>query len=427
MGVTALVKRLFGRCAGVRVAGVEFEEHGGEEQIVVHLARGERRRMRCAGCGFRTQATYDRAVRRWRHLDLMRTRCVLSCEVRRIDCPTCGVVAEDVPWARPAARFTRAFEDTCVWLGRDAPKSVVASLMRVDWATVGRMIERVVDEAVGACDGLDGLSAIGIDEVAYRKGHRYLTVVVDHVRGAVVWCGEGRSAATLEKFFGDLGPERSALITAASCDMSPSWPAVVKNHAPQARLCIDPFHVIKLSSEALDRLRRDEWQRLRREDPEAAKWIKGTRFTLLRRPEDLDERARLCLDDLKEHNADIYAGYLLHDQLRAIYALTDPLQQADMLDRWIVMAAESGLAPFVKLASTIDHNYDGIVAAMELGISNARLEAMNSTVRLISHRSRGFRRLDSLLAMIRLTCGSIPLCLPQAADLLGGRITHGYT
>jgi transposase len=114
------------------------------------------------------RAVHDRSVRSWRHLDVVRVRCRIRCELRRIVCPACGVVAEEVPWARPGARFARAFEDTCVFLARDAPRSCVARLMRVDWQTVGRMIERVVGEHdQNAGDLLDGLRRIGIDEVGY--------------------------------------------------------------------------------------------------------------------------------------------------------------------------------------------------------------------------------------------------------------------
>ena len=116
--------------------------------------------MRCSGCGHTTRSTYDRSIRSWRHLDALRTRVDLRCEVRRIDCPACGVVAAQVPWARAGSRFTRAFEDICAVLARDAPKSLVARLMRIDWATVGRMIERVLAEAEGAGpDRLQGLRA----------------------------------------------------------------------------------------------------------------------------------------------------------------------------------------------------------------------------------------------------------------------------
>ncbi len=415
MRVATLFKRLLrlGRERVVRVSLVE----GAGDQVLVELARPARRRMRCPHCGFQTRATYDRAVRSWRHLDVLRARCLVRCEVRRIDCPTCGVVPEEIPWARPGSRFTRAFEDGCVWLSRDAPKSVVAQLMRVDWATVGRMIERVVDEALERRDPLEGLRMVGVDEVAYRKGHRYLTCVVDHERGAVVWCAKGRSADTLRQFFRDLGPERSLLLEAISCDMSASWPTVIAEHAKNARVCVDPFHVVKLSGEALDTLRRQEWQRLRRQDPERAVWLKGTRWALRRRPEELRPTEQASLALLERENLDVYRGYLLHDQLRAIYQVRDPAQADRLLADWSAMAAGSGLAPFVRLAATIDQHREGILAAIRLGLSNGRVEAMNSTVRLLSHRSRGFRSLASLLAMIQLVCGGIPVRLPRDGAL----------
>ena len=396
-----------------RVVAVELRDDDEGERLVVDLARPERRVMACPGCGYRTRAVYDRAIRTWRHLDCLRTRVLLRCEVRRIDCPTCGVVTEQVPFARPGSRFTRAFEDTAVWLTRDAPKSVVARLMRVDWATVGRMLERVVAEHDGQrADRLDGLRLIGIDEVAYRKGRRYLTCVVDHETGALVWCSEGRSGATLARFFIALGPERCAAIEAVSVDMGAAWPPVLARFVPGADVCIDPFHVIKLASEALDGVRRAEWQRLRREDPEGARWLKGTRFALRRRPGDLSEREQSQLADLRRENALLYDAWLMHDQLRAVFSLRDPVAANDLLGAWIVWADDSGLAPFRKAAATIAKHFDGIIAAVRLGISNARLEAMNSTVRLMSHRSCGFRRLDSLVALMRLVCGRVPVVLP---------------
>ena len=161
MRVTTLFKRLL-RLGRERVVSVELTGEGDGERLVVGVARPKRRRMVCSGCGYRTMAVYDRSLRSWRHLDALRTRVIVSCEVRRVDCPSCGVVAEEFPFARPGSRFTRAFEDSVVWLARDAPKTVVAGLFRVDWATVGRMIERVVGEhdKLGP-DRLDGLRGSG--------------------------------------------------------------------------------------------------------------------------------------------------------------------------------------------------------------------------------------------------------------------------
>ena len=413
MRVATLFKRLLG-LGRERVVGVEIVGEGAHQEVIVDLARRERRRMRCGRCDRVVRGIYDRSTRSWRHLDLMRVRCTLRAEVRRVECPDCGVVAEAVPWARSGSRFTRGFEDTCVWLVRAAPKIVVAQLMRVDWATVGRMIERVVDEHTAARDGdgLDGLTRIGIDEVAYRKGHRYLMCVVCHDSARVVWAAPGRSQAVIAQFFEQLGPERCRLIESASVDLHGGWPAVIARYCPDAAICADPFHVVKLAGEALDELRRADWQRLREEDPERAKWLKGTRFLLRRRSETLGDRARSVLEDLAETNQDVYRGWLLTDQLRMVYLAESRAEARDLIDEWIFAAATSELDPFIRVAITFERHADAIANAVWLGVNNARLEAMNSTVRLMSHRARGFRRLQSLLSLITLVCGRIPVALP---------------
>ncbi len=411
MRVATLFKRLL-RLDGVRVVAVELGGEGGEERVLVELARPGRRRLRCPRCGFQTRAVYDRSLRTLRHLDVLRTPCFLRVEVRRLDCPGCGVVAEELPFARAGGRFTRAFEDTCVWLVRDAPKTVVSRLLRVDWATVGRMIERVItDASAGGQEWLQGLRRIGIDEVAYRKGHRYLLCVVCHDSGRIVWAQPGRSGVVLHAFFDELGEQGCARLEAVSCDMHGAWGEVIRARAANALVCTDPFHVVRAAAVALDALRRQDWQRLRKQDPERAMWLKGTRFVLRRRADTLTDKERTLVDELADTNERVYQGWLLVDQLRAVYQ-AEPEQATLLLDQWLQAARASLLLPFVKVATTLAEHRDGIVNAIALGLSNARLEAMNSTVRLISHRSRGFRRLESLLAMIQLVCGKVPVALP---------------
>lgn len=413
MRVATLFKRLLGFDA-VRVEAVDVVEDAGEQVLVVDLARRRNRRMFCSGCGTRCRAVYDRSVRSWRHLDVFRVRCRVRCEVRRVSCPGCGVTAESVPWARAGSRSTRAFEDSVVWLARAAAKTVVAELLRVDWETVGRMIERVVSEHTRNRDGdgLDGLRRIGIDEVAYRKGHRYLMCVVDHDSGRVVWAAPGRSQVTAAGFFQQLGPERCKQITAVSVDLHGGWLGVIRHYCPNADVCADPFHVIRLAGDALDELRRAQWQQLRETDPDRAKWLKGTRFTLRRRSDRLKEGDQTILTQLAETNRDVYLGWLLLDQLRAVYLARDKQEALALLDEWIFAACISELEPFVRTALTLDTHRQQVANAIALGLTNARLEGMNSTVRLLSHRARGFRRLDSLLAMITLVCGRVPVHLP---------------
>jgi transposase len=191
MRVAQLFKRLLG-LPGVRVIGVDLVERAGSPWMVVRIAPASARAMACSGCGQVLGAIYDRTTRRWRHRDLGGVRCQVVAQVRRLACPTCGVRPEAVPWARPGSRFTRPMEDTCAWLARHAPQAVVAELMRIDWETVGRIAGRVIAEARQGGDGLDGLVRIGVDEVSYKKGHHYLTVVTCHDSARVV-CGSARA------------------------------------------------------------------------------------------------------------------------------------------------------------------------------------------------------------------------------------------
>lgn len=243
---------------GADVVGVTFTPSG----VVVDLRR-RARRLSCP-CGWSTRAFYDRSVRRWRGLDLGAARLILRAEIRRLDCRRCGRVrTEEVPWARPAARFTRDFEDVVAWLAQRMDKTAVSRLLRCSWEAVAGIVTRVVADHLDDAR-LDAVYRIGVDGVSYRKGHRYLTVVADHDRaGAVIWAGEGKSGATLEQFFDQLGPARSTQIQAASADLHGGYARVIAKRAPQARLCANPFHVVKIANLAVDEVRRTEWNAAR--------------------------------------------------------------------------------------------------------------------------------------------------------------------
>ena len=182
-----------------------------------------------------TRAVYDRTTRRWRHLDLGAARLFLEAEIRRLVCRRCGRVrTETVPWARPAARFTRDFEDVVAYLAQRTDKTTITRLLRCSWEAVAAIVIRVVAAHIDDTR-LDDLYRIGIDEISYRKGHRYLTVVADHDHdGAVVWAGEGKSGATLERFFDTLGPARAAQLQAASMDLHGAYAKVTgaRAHTP---------------------------------------------------------------------------------------------------------------------------------------------------------------------------------------------------
>jgi transposase len=161
-----------------------------------------------------------------------------------------------VPFARAGSGFTRDFEHLVAWLASRTDKTTITRLVRIAWRTVGRIVERVCADELDP-GRLERLFEIGIDEISWRKQHRYLTLVADHRRGQIVWGAEGRDPATAGRFFNQLGPERCQRLEAISLDMGPGYAKSARTHAPKATIAIDPFHVAKLGSEALDDVRRD--------------------------------------------------------------------------------------------------------------------------------------------------------------------------
>jgi transposase len=378
--VTTAFKRLLG-LPGASVVDVSFTAQG----VVVTLRLRRRRRI-CAHCGQTGLGLqiHGRRVKRWRHLDLGASRCLIECELRLLRCRDCGVRRERVRGAR---------------------------LLRVGWDTVGRIVERVTADHLDE-RRLEKLVWIGVDEISYRRGQRYLTSVADHRSGAIVWCRPGRNSATLAEFFTELGDRRHT-IRAVSIDMSGEYQRAIRDAVPDAEICFDPFHVCRLASRATDQVRRDEWNAHERSHTPAGRWVKGTRWSLLKAPERQTVGQLATLWEVQQANRQLYRAFLLREELRLLYHLDDPRLAPAHLDAWLAWASRSRLRPFVRLARTLRAHRDGILAAIRLGLSNGRLEGLNSKIRLISHRSYGFHSADALIALVYLCCTGIVIDLPR--------------
>ena len=198
--------------------------------------------------------------------------------------------------------------------------------------------------------------------------------MVDHDRARVVWGAAGKDSATLDAFFGELGPERSAQIEAVSMDLGPAYlkSVTAEGHAPQAIVCADPFHLVKLVGDALDEVRRELWRQLRLLPGERwAKEFKGSRWALLKNPEDLTPTQSAQLKTIKRGRGGIWRAYEMKEQFRAVFAGDlEPQAAIELLDRWIARATRSRLDPFVKAARTMRQRRGIIINAIEAGISN---------------------------------------------------------
>jgi transposase len=339
------------------------------------------------------------------------TQVFLQARTRRVSCPEHGVVVAAVPWARPGSRFTAAFEDTTAWLVCHAALSVVAILPRVAWRSVSDIVARVVADRAGRTDRLYGLRRIGIDEISYRKGQRYLLVVTDHDSGRLVWAGKNRTKLTLGRFFDDLGAARAAQLTHISADGAEWIHDVVAARAPAAVICLDAFHVVAWATDALDQVRRAMLNRLRAGGHhDEASALKGSRWALLKNPPNLTGDQRSTLAGIAKANGGLYRAYLLKEQLREVFACRHPRKARALLGGWIAWAQRCRLEPFVRLTKTIKRYRSLILAAVEHGLSNARSEATNTHLRLLTRRAYGYRSPDSLIAMADLTRGG--LCPP---------------
>ena len=232
------------------IEGLEYDQDA--ELVVAHVRAGSRARGRCGVCGRRCPR-YDagQGRRRWRALDLGTVRVVLEADAPRVACREHGVVVAAVPWARHDAGHTYAFDETVAWLATQSSKTTVTQLLRIGWRTVGSIIARVWADVEAQHDRLAGLARIGIDEISYKRGHKFLMVVVDHDARRLVWAAPGRDRATVREFFDLLGPQRCAQLTHVSADGADFIDAIVADMCPNAVRVADPFHVVKVRHEAL--------------------------------------------------------------------------------------------------------------------------------------------------------------------------------
>jgi transposase len=409
---------------GATVTAVTFTPTG----VVVGLRR-RFSRLTCP-CGFKTRAAYDSSTRRWRHLDLGACRLLLQCEIRRLDCPHCERVrTEQVPWARPGARHTRDFEDVVAFLAQRVDKTTIAKLLRISWESVANIVVRVVADKIDD-SRLDSLYRIGVDDVSYRKGHRFLTVVADHDRsGAVVWAAEGRTSETLKAFYDELGDERKAQLEAVSLDMGYAYAKATTAEVPHVTQCVDPFHVVQLANRAIDAARLWAYKLERRAHPKPQRsrgrprtgtppaptrprWIKNTRWALVKDPNNLNHAQLDVLDALRRERSVLYRCWQLKEGLRDLYRLRRPQDAPMHLDWWLAWACRCCIPSFVQLSKTIRRNRDRILAAVELGLSNSKLEGLASKIRLINHRGYGHHTAAAVISMIYLCCGGITVQLP---------------
>jgi transposase len=346
-------------------------------------------------------------------MDLGQMRAFIEADAPRVRCREHGVVVAAVPWARHNVGHTRSFDDAAAWLVRYTSRTAVGQWLRIAWRTVGAIVTRVVADADAAAgDRLANVRRIGIDEISYRRGHKYLVVVLDHDSGRLLWAGEGRTKKTLAAFFDYLGEQRCAAIELVSADGADWIAEIVALRCPAAKQCLDPFHVVCWASHALDLVRREVWNQARRTGQRAlAQGLARARFALWKNPQDLTARQQNKLAWIAATNHKLYKAYLLKEQLRQVFA-PGGAERIELLDAWLRWAFRCQIPAFVDLARRIRRVRDEIANTLTHNLTNARVEALNTKIRLLTRIAYGFKSPDALIALVMLHLGGYNLTLP---------------
>lgn len=345
---------------------------------------------------------HDTVEKTWRHLDFFQYQTELVARVPRVTTPEGKVVQIEVPWARPGSGFTLLMEAWAMLLCEAMPVKEAAEMLGESDTRLWRLVAHYV-EAAHARRDWSRVRRLLIDETSARKGHRYVTSVVDADTRELLFMTEGREAQTLAAFVEELrahggSPEQIELV---AIDMSPAFEKGVREHLPGARIVFDHFHLMQMAGKALDEVRKE----VRREGADLAGglWaLRGNEWT--RSAQQSALRAALCKEYPKLGRA-----LMLRETLQDVLCEEDP----QSLRWWVTRARRARLAPFRKLADSVMEHWDGIVAFLETRVTNGVIEAINGLLQLAKRMARGFRSFRKFRLMALLKAGKLKLDLPS--------------
>ena len=439
----SLCKKLLNVKTAVITGSDFYTDKDGVSHIRIHARPNRWHEDDCPFCHKRCRH-YDcqsKAPRIWRGLDWGGTIVEVEYPTHRIECPVHGVLVADVPWAYPGSGFTKDFDLTVGWLATYLARSTVSEYMRIDWETVGRCIHRTLNDIEPERSRrLDGLVNIGIDETSYKKGHKYITVIVNHDTNTVVWAAQGHGKGVLEQFYRQLTPQQLSSIRVVTGDGAKWITECVNKFTPECERCVDPFHVVEWAMDALDEVRREVWREAYNKAVELAKAhprkkgrpkadnaeiaiinaakakadeIKNSAYALGKAPEHLTENQQTKVAMIAENNSRLYRAYRMKETLRLLLKIKDIDEAEAALKRWLWWASHSRIDAFKKLYQKIKRHKAHILNTIRLGMSNARIEATNNKIKLIIRKAYGFRNIQNMLDMVYLVCSDLKVPLPN--------------
>ena len=387
------------------VEGVEFSKETKRLDIKIGFSRGAT--FVCPVCGTSAPA-YDTKEKTWRHLNFFQYEAYLTARVPRVKCPNagCGVKQVSVPWAREGSGFTLLFEALVMTLAREMPIKVAASFLGEHDTRIWRVIDHYIQDARAHVDH-SGVQRVGMDETSARKGQDYVSFFFDMDQRRLLFGTEGKDHKTVKAFIEDLDTHNGSAenITDASLDMSKAFIKGVREAMPNAEITFDPFHLIKLMNDSLSKVRAEEAKLF-------PGLMKGSRYAVLKNPENLTEKQEGTLTKLCNYRLKTARAYLLKLALQDVYFAPTRVDGERRLKAWYNWAIRSQIDQVRKVAKTVKNHWNGILAWFDSKLSNGFIEAINGLIQSTKRRARGYRTTKNLINMAYLIAGKLDFRLP---------------
>ena len=401
-------KDLYAQILGIKspwhVSDVELKVPEGE--VTVHVEQEDGVMSCCPTCGQESPG-YDSRRRRWRHLDTCQYKTILIADVPRVKCKEHGVVTVSVPWAEPNSGFTAMFEALVIdWL-KEASTLGVSRLMGLSWNAIDGIMQRAVERGLSRREEAH-ITQIGVDETAFRKRHDYVTIVSDQKAGTVLHVGGDRKKQGLKDWYSSLNEEQRGAIESISMDMWPAFINATLESIPNAedKIAFDKFHVAKYLGDAVDKVRRQEHKALMSEGYDD---LKGSKYDWLYNPENMTRKHKMRFKVLRESTLKTARAWAIKEMAMSLWHYVSKTWAQKGWEQWLAWAVRSRLKPIREVARIIKDHLWGILNAIVLKVSNGPAEGLNSRIKTIKVRSRGFRNKKRFANAIYFHLGGLDL------------------
>ncbi|MEA3347243.1 MAG: ISL3 family transposase [Candidatus Auribacterota bacterium] len=418
MSSNKLIRKLL-KLKSIRVSGFFFAKWNTELHLIVKPYKNG---CRCPECHRRCKIVRVMSERRkWRDIRVCGIMVYWHYAPKEVLCPTHGRIQEAISWAEYHGQITYRLEFLLLIYSQRMTQKAAAELLNLAKSTFSDLLHRSI-KRIREGHRIRGLKKIGVDEISYRRGKKYATLVYDLERGVVVWVGKGKGSETINQFFTTfLSCYQRKKIKWASCDMSRAYINAIKKHCPNAKLVLDHFHITKALNNALDEVRKEEWRKLKQHDKKQGRTIKGLRWLLFRHANNRTKSDTRVLNQLKTSNRHIYRAWILKDEFAQFWCFSYAGAARTFAKKWMTAAAKSRLEPYRKFAVMLREHFEDIITYIGSRLTNAVGEGLNRIVRIVKNRASGFFGLEAFQDMIFLTVGDldIPAQIPKKFDTAG--------